>query len=180
MCEDCMYWQDKLKRVIDENEQLRKLIEDYSIEIEHDIEKKKEIAERIQHALDRPMACVTTAAPLNTNISYSFAQSEKRKISLEEATLIAKEFFAKIKGEPSMAGRRYIDQVGFDVIEAKEKEKEEEEQDRYSIVCEVGQSLFTHEKDRFEVEISLYGELLSEHKVAQNNRRTDKKLQQNE
>lgn len=77
-----------------------------------------------------------------------------KKITLEQATLIVKDYFARMKGDAEIQGRRYIDYLGFDVINAKEEEG------NYIIECEVGESLFTKEKRRYLVTMGNNGGLL--------------------
>lgn len=131
----------------EENKRLRNIIEDrIEVHIRKESEKKalSDLIKRIREL----------KIPQNVIDEIQHLYTPQPKIDLEEATFIVKEVFAKIRGEPDMQGRRYIDYVGFDVISAKEKA------DGYRFLCEVGQSIFNHEKDRYEVEISQYGELL--------------------
>lgn len=146
----------------EENQRLRKVIEDrIEVHIRKEKEKKSlsELIKRIRE-LKIPTSVIDEMQHLSTS---------QPKINLEEATLIVKAVFAKIKGEVDVSERRYIDCVGFDVINAKEKED-----GIYVIECEVGESLFNKEKSRYVAEVSNEGKLLSLTKKEDIDEQTDK------
>lgn len=148
---ECDYLLNKIKELSEENKRLRKVIADYISEVDTRIEKNKELVELMRRALE-----IKIPPSLLPSIPTSITRDSKQKVSLEEATLIVKEVFAKMKGNEEIQERRYIDCLGFDVINA----KEEEEDGKYVIECEVGDSLFNKEKSRYVAEVSNDGELL--------------------